>query len=799
MFIHYLKIALRSLGKYRMQNIISIVSLAVALFCFTINLYITRGVIEEDKWIDDQVLYVKSADENLEYYDVPTDKAKELLMQRPEVEAMVRFHMVPMSWNMDDGQSGASYDYFIFSDTTMLDVLKLKLVAGNWQSVCRTEAENCVVLAESFAKKQFGSAFAAIGKELLMQELGTVTVQAVVADLPYANSIANLQYSAGWLISRNDEYYGRCQAWVKIRDGVDPDDFSRRFNEMPVSDEEIKTGNRITIGRTWVGRRDITTFKESVALIVMSLPGILILVVALFNYFHLLVNSILSSRREYALRRVHGARTVDMWKMVSVQIIFTTILTGILSLIIARYVTPMIKVTGSMGSSSGVTVFFMDTNAIIGHTLQYIILLVAAGLLIAWLAVIRVRRAEMNEMIKRHYGGRNFMLGVQLTVAQLTVTMLVAMFLKMKYNLTEPYSWLSKQDKTCIITDRTYGTMNDMAPEVEYLKSLPYVTHVTTMFREYLTTDNTLITEYTATDYRDPMNCVRMIISPELLDMFGVEITEGRMPERSNEILIDDRFTERFGLNVGDTIRVRDMPENYRDAGLVFEDNGRDWIPLVITGHIDDRLYKVDFRNMGEQTQPQIYTNWKVLGGYVVVRCLPGHQKETRAAIMSYHNPDFDVDRDDIDYYKTPSLLDILDRNNSVWNSIGFIAWIVAIIAFIITLLGVYSAISIDTMRRRKEMALRKINGALTSRIVMLFTKLYIRLFVISSAISIPVSAFLIKHAVMSDRPFEASAGSAILFYLCIALIMVVFVGLTIGFKIYRISRENPADVIKSE
>ena len=112
MFIHYLKIALRSLGKYRMQNIISIVSLAVALFCFTINLYITRGVIEEDKWIDDQVLYVKSADENLEYYDVPTDKAKELLMQRPEVEAMARFHMVPMSWNMDDGQSGASYDYF---------------------------------------------------------------------------------------------------------------------------------------------------------------------------------------------------------------------------------------------------------------------------------------------------------------------------------------------------------------------------------------------------------------------------------------------------------------------------------------------------------------------------------------------------------------------------------------------------------------------------------------------------------------------------------------------------------------
>ena len=140
-----------------------------------------------------------------------------------------------------------------------------------------------------------------------------------------------------------------------------------------------------------------------------------------------------------------------------------------------------------------------------------------------------------------------------------------------------------------------------------------------------------------------------------------------------------------------------------------------------------------------------------------------------------------------------------MDQSNSVWNSIGFIAWIVAIIAFIITLLGVYSAISIDTSRRRKEMALRKINGAKTSQITMQFANLYIKLFIISSVISIPLSAFIIKQAILNGQPLEKGTGYAILFYLFILAVMVVFVSLTIGFKIFAIARENPADVIKSE
>ena len=140
-----------------------------------------------------------------------------------------------------------------------------------------------------------------------------------------------------------------------------------------------------------------------------------------------------------------------------------------------------------------------------------------------------------------------------------------------------------------------------------------------------------------------------------------------------------------------------------------------------------------------------------------------------------------------------------MEQSNNIWNSIGFIAWTVAIIAFIITLLGVYSAISIDTARRRREMAVRKINGAKTSQITMQFANLYVKLFIISSVVSIPLSALLIKETVLSGQPLEKGAGYPILFYLFILAVMVAFVSLTIGFKIYGIAHENPADVVKSE
>ena len=821
MFAHYLKIAFRSLGKYRMQNIISIVCLAVALFCFSINLYLTRFLVQEDGWLDDRVVFLTDVKGVM---DVNFDLAKSMALQRPEVESIARFRMRSYAWQKAHDESVMEKrDYFIHTDYSMPDVLGLDLVAGDWQNVLNTNALHCLVLSESFAKKHFGSADQAIGQEINLRESGfDAPVQAVVQDLPYANSITNFGYAAGWIISK-DEYLIKGYngiAWLKVKKGVDIDSFCEApysiwlndstwiSEQSSFADNNFNTGGGIKASRKSTGRPELELWQLSLAFLLSSLPGILILVVALFNYFHLLVNSILASRRDYALRRVNGASTLDMWKMVSVQIILTTILAGILSLVIARYVTPMISVSNAMDSgSSGAVTFYMNPDTIVRHTMQYIAMLIGVDILIAWLAVQKARYADMGIMVKRNFGGRNFMLGVQLTVAQLMVTLLVALLLKVKANIAEPYSWLSKEDKTCIISDINYHHYSTkIPPRYPSLESLPYITHVCLMPRMYLTSSGLLKTEYsTQSRYSDTDNDVyKVLISPEILDMLEVSIKEGRMPEKTNEILVDDKFINTMGLHIGDILRVRDLRSNYKaqdisgyDMPEFSEEN--DWVPLEIVGHIDDLLAKTDFQGSAS-TAPGVYFNWEIKNGYVTVRCLPGYQKETKAAIAGL----YDIEQTDENIYASSrSLYDFICSTNSVWNSIGFIAWIVAIIAFVITLLGVYSAISIDTTRRSKEMALRKINGAKNHQITALLANLYVRLFIISSAISIPLSAWIINvtqiHLFSHVHSGIGSVGGYILLYLFILAVMAVFVTLTIGFKIHRIACQNPADVIKSE
>ena len=54
MFVHYLKIAVRQLLKYRTQNLISIVGLGVCLLCFSISLYVGRFILATDSCFENR-------------------------------------------------------------------------------------------------------------------------------------------------------------------------------------------------------------------------------------------------------------------------------------------------------------------------------------------------------------------------------------------------------------------------------------------------------------------------------------------------------------------------------------------------------------------------------------------------------------------------------------------------------------------------------------------------------------------------------------------------------------------------
>ncbi|MBO7110437.1 MAG: FtsX-like permease family protein [Bacteroidaceae bacterium] len=108
--------------------------------------------------------------------------------------------------------------------------------------------------------------------------------------------------------------------------------------------------------------------------------------------------------------------------------------------------------------------------------------------------------------------------------------------------------------------------------------------------------------------------------------------------------------------------------------------------------------------------------------------------------------------------------------------------------------LSITSAISTDTGRRRKEVALRKVHGAKAVDIARLFVRPYIIILIVAFAAGWYI-ATLIRHSVGSFmwiriRPWHSAI---VLFFIAFVMTLSTF------WKVRRIMRTNPADVVKTE
>ena len=119
-----------------------------------------------------------------------------------------------------------------------------------------------------------------------------------------------------------------------------------------------------------------------------------------------------------------------------------------------------------------------------------------------------------------------------------------------------------------------------------------------------------------------------------------------------------------------------------------------------------------------------------------------------------------------------------------------------AIVSIIITLLGVYSSITLDTERRQKEVAIRKVNGAGIRSIIWLFARLYLILLMVTAAITFPLIYVVLE---LWKQMYTVFFNDGILYRGSIFWGVTLLTVITIIFKILRIARLNPAEVIKNE
>ncbi len=127
-------------------------------------------------------------------------------------------------------------------------------------------------------------------------------------------------------------------------------------------------------------------------------------------------------------------------------------------------------------------------------------------------------------------------------------------------------------------------------------------------------------------------------------------------------------------------------------------------------------------------------------------------------------------------------------------------AWLLGAVALLVCVMGIYSTIALDTRARRKEMAIRKINGAKSWDIARIFVRLYVVL--LASAI-VPI----IPLAVWFQRTFNVASmvnDPRVSFPVALpvaagCLTVILTVALIVGWHVRNIMRVNPADIIAKE
>jgi ABC-type antimicrobial peptide transport system permease subunit len=272
-----------------------------------------------------------------------------------------------------------------------------------------------------------------------------------------------------------------------------------------------------------------------------------------------------------------------------------------------------------------------------------------------------------------------------------------------------------------------------------------------------------------------------MDIGPEYAQTMGFRLADGRFfdknrvsaDRKNNSIIVNRKLVQDFGwdegpgksLTLNDTtvLRVIGVVEDFFLRG-VWEEiepamlrlSGSDQFGVMaVRANNEDLPDVLDF----------IGQKWKTLGTNVV---FGGRLQE-----------------------------DNMQEEKDINGSIMKVNLFLAVVATILSLIGMYNLVSIDIIKRTKEVGIRKIQGAPVTVLMFLVSKKFLVVLLIASIAGCAGGYFMSKSLMDSIWDYFVNVNAGIL--LLAALIMTGATLSTISIKIYRAAMRNPVESLRYE
>lgn len=789
MFIHNLTVAFRNLTKYKTQSIVSILGLAAGFACFSL----TAMWIRYENSFDDfhpkgdriyQIVFKDKTSESGYYVGAPTPLAAYLKTNLPEVEETA---MILNSGSFISSISQGKGFRLTVVDSGFIKIFDLPKVLLQELKSSQPHIIPCAVSQSVADKLLCDTVQNIIGmhSENYYRKDKLFEIQRILPDwerseIKYDGLALDEEKRADiWY----DCYY---TLYVLLKEGVDKDAFIQKINDLKVEDLKYSVRQDLTaiplldLHKVIPGNRMASKTKYQ-HILIFACAGALVILCALFNYLVLFITRLKMRGRELALRKVNGATNSSL--MITLLIEFGLVL--LISLLAGEYLIKM-----SLPFFQKMSGTNMEQIDIYRETLLFAVILYIGTILLCALPIHYFRKKTLNRHLHRQFhGGIKNLFQKVVMVSQLLMSALVIIATLVIYLQV---SYLQSRSMGCNlhnISSFQAGSIKnkDLSPISNAISKYPFVEKI-------IYADETI---YPITSFNERYVSVNVeqedgkgeteakirefYINPEMIDLLEIHLLEGRIFNKvESKVTIINKSASKL------------LGKNGKPGCLL---NGHTILGIVSDFYLESPLLNI---------QPTMYNNMYdsislrgkvLLYSQLIIKVKEGtndsmmKDMRIKASQMAeelfpnwYKNWEPNWEETYVRYYLTSE------------KNLAKLFSIVSIICLIISIFGIYSLASLTCEQRRKEIAIRKINGATMKEILNLFFKEFFILLGIAIVIAFPIG-YYVMHLWLEQYSRRVTMGP--LLFLGIALALALVIILTIIFRVWRAASANPAQVIK--
>ena len=723
--------------------------------------------------------------EEKDYGQVSGAVAVGFMDEVPGVEAGTRTTFVFNGDTYLDEEGNKLKATLVCADTCFFQVFDRPILAGDPVKILGKWGG--VMVSRSFAEK-LGGVQEAIGRQIYNEDMAglKLPIEGVFEDFPKNGSLDydillsmetyGKQSTDNWL--GNDRYKG----YVKLMPGVDPNtltDAIRKMQEAHQPLERIEAqGTSLRYFLKPFSKMHTSAPEVRQQVILLSIVAALLILISLLNYILIVISSMVKRSKEVGVRKCYGAEGRHIYGMLSKE----ALLHIVLSLAIASVI---------IFAGRGIV------ENLLGVPFQTLLvpqsIMAIAAVLVFVLVISIVVPAELYQRIPVYAALKNYtensrnwklgLLGVQVLINVFLVVMMLI--------IGRQYQKVSNAD-TGYDYDNLYyislfdGDRQAITRAVRTLESLPEVRGVATAYNlPYNGSNGDNV--YLPNDDRELFNIADQYeCSDGFYDLMGIEFLEGRAPRDSSEIVVDEKFVAKMAEftdwsdgAVGKQVFITGHDRSSDTERRYFTISGvyKSYLIGNLQG-VDERPSVLFYGEIGSMSSWMPHVLFKVQPTSLVKvkEALEKALEGREINIVSYEE----------------QMRAAYDDSKKMRNTMA----IGSIFSLLIALLGLIGFIRDESLRRSKEMAVRKINGATTRDILGVFATDIMKLSGVMAVLAC-IGAFFVARRWLEQFAEKVSLNP-IYFIGGAVLVLAIVLGVVV-LNCLRIARANPVESLKNE